>query len=55
MSYRLLMFYKSEVSVLWGDLVTKYFRLKRKGHTHIKQCACAVSVVFSHYFLFPSI
>ena len=55
MSYGPLMIYKSEVSVLWGDLVTKYFRLKRKGHIHIKQYACAVSVVFSHYFLFPSI
>ena len=35
------MFYKSEVSVLWGDLGTKYFRLKRKGHTLVKQCAFA--------------
>ena len=33
-SYRLLIFYKSEISVLWSDLGTKYFRLKRKGHTH---------------------
>ena len=54
-SYRLLIFYKSEVSILWDDLGTKYFRLKRKGYTLVKQCAFAVSVVFSHYFLFPSI
>ena len=30
-------FFKSEVSVLWRDLCTKYLRLKRKGRTHIKQ------------------
>ena len=35
------MFYKSEVSILWGDLGTKYFRLKRKGHALVKQCAFA--------------
>ena len=35
------MFYKSEVSVVWHDLGTKYSRLKRKGHTLVKQCAFA--------------
>ena len=36
-SHRLVIFYKSEVSVLGSDLGARYFRLKRKGHTHIKQ------------------
>ena len=36
-SYRLPILYNSEVSVLWRDLGTRYFRLKWKGHTHIKQ------------------
>ena len=33
----LLIFDKSEASVSWRDLSTKYIRLKKKRHIHIKE------------------
>ena len=35
--YRLPVFYKSEVLVIWHDFDTIYFRIKRKEPTHIKE------------------
>ena len=35
--YRLIIFDEGEVSVSGSNLGARYFRLKRKGHTHIKQ------------------
>ena len=49
----LLIFDKSEASVSWRDLSTKYLRLKKKRHTHIKEQQQKTNFCREHYVVFP--